>query len=61
MVCHPDPAVAGEGSLQLFSSANCGDASPAKRDQHDSLRLACLTYLGNETPAPDILFPVHFA
>ena len=27
MVCHPDPAVAGEGSLLLFSLANCGIAS----------------------------------
>src|SRR5208337_1540968 len=47
MVCHPDPAVAGEGSLQLFSAAKCGDASPAKRDQHDSVRVACFTYLRN--------------
>jgi hypothetical protein len=47
--------------MHLFSSVNCGDASPAKRDQHDSLRLACLTYLGNEKTVAHILFPARFA
>ncbi len=42
MVCHPERS---EGSRQLFSLANCGDASPAGRDQHDSVRVVCFTYL----------------
>ncbi len=49
MVCHPERS---EGSLQSFSLANCGDASPAKRDQHDSVRVARFTYLRNAALAP---------
>jgi hypothetical protein len=60
MVCHPERS---EGSLQLFSLPNCGDASPAKRDQHDSVPVACFTYLRNAALAPFfivLLEDMHF-
>lgn len=57
MDCHSERS---EGSRHFISSAKYGNAlllpkrnekdpSPASRDQDDSLRLACFTYLRNAT------------
>jgi hypothetical protein len=58
MACHPDRAVAAEGLRISFLRENAGMLLPLLRDQHDSLRPGCVTYLGYVTLVSIFEFPV---